>query len=469
MTIARPDPEASAVPVLAPAPPPGVGRAARRRVLPLPAGWPFIAIFLFFPIWWALGLGTLIFVVMAVPMAVHLSRRRPVRLPPGFGLWALFLVWLVAGWFMLSSNPVGTVTGTVPGRSLAWGLRFANYVSLTVMLLYVGNLTERELPRRRVIGLMAWMFAVTVAGGMAGILAPDLNFSSPLELVLPHSIAANQYVQSIVHPATSQVQDVLGYAAPRPKAPFEYTNYWGNNLSMTGLWFVTLAALGGLARRAAVRWSVLIVGLGLAVVPAIWSLNRGMWIGVGLSVGYLSVRLALQRRFGLLVAIVASSVVLLALIPLTPLGGVITGRLDNPRSNQIRSSLSEQTIALVNQSPILGYGSTRTSMGSPESLAVGRSAQCPRCGNFIVGSNGQLWQLLVSVGYPGTALYFLFFGYGIWRFRRDRSAIGVAGSLSLFLACFYALFYNAVPSPLAFYLVGFAMLWRNEKDTMGET
>jgi len=446
--------------------PPAPGQpasAGRRIVLRLPPGWPFIAIFLFFPLWWALGLGTLIFSVMAVPMALHLSRRRPLRLPPGFALWALFLAWLIAGWFMLGVNPVGTVNGTVPGRSMAYSLRLANYLALTVMLLYLGNLSERELPRRRIVALMAWMFGVTVVGGLLGIIAPRGEFTSPLEMVLPSFIAANPYVQSIVHPAFSQVQDVLGYAAPRPKAPFEYTNYWGNNLSMSGLWFVCLVALGGLTGRRSLRWVLLAVGLGAAVVPAIWSLNRGMWIGVGLSVAYLSVRLALQRRFGLLVAALALLAATLALIPLTPLGGVITGRLDNPRSNEIRSSLSSQTLAVVNQSPILGYGSTRTSQGSPESLAVGRSAQCPQCGNFIIGSNGQLWQLLVSTGYPGTALYFLFFGYGIWRYRHDSTAIGIAGSLSLYLACFYALFYNAVPSPLAFYLVGFGMLWRNEK------
>lgn len=101
-------------------------------------------------------------------MVLHLMRRRPIRLPPGFGLWALFLVWLVVGWFMLSVNPVGTVQGTVPGRSMAYSLRLVSYLALTVMLVYVGNLTEKELPRRRVVGLMAWMFAVTVGGGWLG-------------------------------------------------------------------------------------------------------------------------------------------------------------------------------------------------------------------------------------------------------------------------------------------------------------
>lgn len=283
--------------------------------------------------------------------------------------------------------------------------------------------------------------------------------------MLPGSLRHNAYVLSMVHPALSQVQDVLGFAAPRPKAPFEFTNSWGNNLSMSGLWFVCLIATGKTHRR----WVVLGAGLAIALVPAIWSLNRGMWIGVGLSVGYLAVRLALQRRTGLLAGMVSVLLLALLLIPLTPLGGVVTGRLNNPRSNDIRSSLSDLTIDMVNESPVLGFGSTRTMLGSPESLAVGRSPACPQCGNWVIGSNGQLWQLLISTGYPGTALYLLFFAYGIWRFRHDGSPIGIAGSLSLWLAGFYALFYNAVPSPLAFYLIGYAMLWRNEQAARGDS
>lgn len=436
----------------------------RRVLVRLPPAWPFIGTFALFPLWWALGLGVLIFNIMAVPMAVHLWRRRPVLLPPGFGIWALFLVWLVVGFLMLDLNPIGTLPGTVLSRSMAYSLRLVSYLALTVMLLYVGNMTEEELPRRRIVALLAWMFAVTVVGGLSGILRPDLEFTSPLEAVLPGGLAHNAYVQSLVHPALSQVQDVLGYSAPRPKAPFEYTNSWGNNLSLSGVWFVCLAVIGGLSRRRAVTWTVLTVVLVLAVIPAIWSLNRGMWIGVGLSVVYLAVRLAWRRRFGLVVGVLTAVVLALATIPVTPLGGVIGSRLDNPRSNEIRSSLSSQTLKVVNLSPILGFGSTRTSLGSPASLAVGKSAECPQCGNFIIGSNGQLWQLLVSTGYPGTALYLLFFLFGIWRYRRDSSAIGVAGSLGLFLALFYALLYNAVPSPLAFYLVSYGLLWRNQLD-----
>lgn len=456
------------VPGLAP-PEPGPIAPARRVLVRLPAAWPFTALFALFPIWWALGLGSLIFNVMAIPMALHLWRRRPLRFPPGFGIWALFLVWVLVGFLMLAVNPIGTVPGSAAGRSIAYTHRFVSYLALTLLLLYVGNLSERELPTKRIIALMGWMFGVTVTGGLASLVAPTFEFTSLVELVLPNSIASNGYVQTLVHPAFSQVQNVIGYDAPRPKAPFEYTNFWGNNLSLTALWFVCLGALGMLSRRRWLRWGIVGTGMAIAVIPAIWSLNRGLWIGAGLSIAYLALRLALKRQFKLIGVLAGVICLGAAMVPVTPLGDVITSRLNNPKSNEIRSNLTEQTFALVNRSPILGFGSTRSALGSPESLAVGKSADCPQCGNFPIGSTGQLWLLLVSTGYPGAALYFLFLIQAIWRYRRDDSPIGIAASLSLFLALFYSLFYNALPSPLALYLIAIGLLWRNDMQRERQT
>ena len=53
----------------------------------------------------------------------------------------------------------------------------------------------------------------------------------------------------------------------------------------------------------------------------------------------------------------------------------------------------------------------------PQSLAVGKSQGCPRCGNQPIGSNGQLWQLLISAGFLGAALYLGFFILALWRSR----------------------------------------------------
>ncbi len=448
-------------PLAPPLPVPARPSANRLRLFRLPAAWPIVLLLGGFPIWWALGFGVFIFMIMAVPMAVHLWRRRPIKLPTGFGLWALFLVWLIAGIFVLELSPIGTIADSLSSRLFGYGLRLGSYLALTIMLIYIGNLTEEELPRRRLVGLLAWMFVVTTAGGMLGVLAPHLSFTSPFELILPGSIRTNSYVQSLVHPASSQLQDVLGYQAPRPKAPYEYTNAWGNNLSITGVWFVAYLALGGLTRFKGFRWPVAALVFVLALIGAIWSLNRGLWIGLGLSIVYVAVRLAMRRKFAVLGALGALICLLAVAVPFSPLGDVISARLDNGKSNAIRTNLTQQTIEVVKQSPLLGFGSTRTAIGSPDSLTVGKSADCPQCGNFVIGSNGQIWQLLVATGYVGLFLYLAFFLYSIWRYRSDDSAIGIAGGLVLCLALFYALVYNAVPSPLAFYFLSVGLLWRN--------
>ena len=55
-----------------PAAPVGVGRP----------GWPLTALLVLYPLWWALGMGTLAVFLLAVPMALQLWRRRPVLVPP---------------------------------------------------------------------------------------------------------------------------------------------------------------------------------------------------------------------------------------------------------------------------------------------------------------------------------------------------------------------------------------------------
>jgi hypothetical protein len=421
-----------------------------------------VALLAGYPIWWALGLGVLIYPLVAVPMLLHMLRRRPVKLPPGLLIWLLFLAWQVLSIPALVLNPPGTVAEPTVGRLLAVVVRLGCYLAVTVMLVYVGNLAEEELPRRRLVRLLAWMFVVTVAGGLLGIFAPTFNFTSPLELLLPGGIRSNSYVQSLVHPASSQVQDVLGFAAPRPKAPFEYTNAWGNNISVFGVWFVALTVTGGLVRSRWFRWILLLGVLAVAAVPAIFSLNRGMWIGVGFSGAYVAVRLAVRRQYVPLAALTMATLVLGMAVLVTPLGAMISSRLQHGHSNQVRTSLSETTIRLANSSPVIGYGSTRIVAGSADSIAIGRSASCAKCGNFNIGSNGQFWQALIAGGYAAAALYVGFFLYAIWRYRRDSSPLGIAGSTVMWLALLYSLVYNAFPSPLAFFFLSFALLWRND-------
>src|SRR5256714_10654320 len=262
-------------------------------MLPLRAGWPLTGMLLLYPLWWALGLGVLVFPLAAVPMAVILIRRRRagrrLAVPPGFAFWLLFLVVVVVSIGALGEDPPGTVPGSAAGRLIPASFRLVEYAALTVLLLYAGNLTEEELPRRRLVRLLGWLFLVTVAGGLLGVFAGRFQFASPIELLLPHHLRGNAFVQSLVHPAAAQLMDVLGHESPRPAAPWGYTNTWGNNFSLLVGW-VTVAMFGDATTRRARTCAVVV--LAVALVPVVYSLNRGLWIGLAAMAVALGPRLA---------------------------------------------------------------------------------------------------------------------------------------------------------------------------------
>ncbi|MFI5843402.1 O-antigen ligase family protein [Catenuloplanes sp. NPDC051500] len=419
----------------------------------LPA-WPLAGLLLLYPLWWALGLGVLIFPIMAAPMVVLLirgaARGRPVQMPPGFAWWLVFLAVVVISVGALGADPAGTVPERAGARVVGVAFRLAQYLSLTVLLVYAGNLTERELPRRRLINLLGWLFVVTVAGGLLGVFAGHFAFTSPVEMILPHGVRSRGFVQSMVHPYAAQIMDVVGESRPRPAAPWGYTNTWGNNFCLLAGFFLVAA------RRHRVLAALCLL---VSLVPVVESLNRGLWIGLGVSVLYLALR---SGRILPLLGVVGASALLVLVILVSPLGATVSARLDNGKSDGVRSFLVGLALEGAVHSPIIGYGSTRTTIGGRNSIAVGESSACERCGNFTVGGNGQLWQLLYAHGLTGTIAYFGFFGYGLWRFRRDRTPSGLAASCAIVASFSATLWYNALVTPLAFMFLAYALLWRNE-------
>jgi len=436
-------------------------RTPLTREFPLPA-WPLTGLLLLYPLWWALGLGVLIFPLVAVPMAWYLvsahQAGRGVRLPPGFAYWVVFLAVLLVGVAVLGADPTGTVPERGTDRILGAAFRIGEYAALTVLLVYAGNLTERELPQARLVRQLAWLFLVTVAGGLLGVYAGTFEFTSPIELLLPEHVRDRGFIRSLVHPYAAQIHDILGDDRPRPAAPWGYTNTWGNNFCLLVVWFCA-AALGAGTRR---RTRLLALAcLAVSVIPVVISLNRGLWIGLGLAAVYAAVRLALAGRFWAIGALAAALLAVGAALAVTPLGDVVSARLDNGKSNGVRSYLVERALTGATESPLIGFGSTRTTIGGRNSITVGESHDCERCGNFTIGGNGQLWQLIFAHGLLGTAGYLGFFGYGIWRFRRDRTPIGIAGGCALVGSFAAMLWYNALVTPLAFMFLAYALLWRN--------
>jgi len=428
--------------------------------------WPVTALLAGYPVWWALGLGDFIPVLLAIPMAARMyswrargSRR--IRLPPGFGLWLLFLLVMLGGAAALTLTAPGTVTSTLSHRVLSFVNRAADYGGVSVLLLYAGNLTEHELSRRRLAWLLGLVAIYTTVGGIGGMLDPGFQFRSPAMLLLPQSLQSNSFIQASMHPGLAQIQNVLGVAGGRPKAPFDYTNTWGNCLSILLPWLVVGWWIYGSRRQRLITAAV----LATAVVPLVYSLDRGVWIGLGFSVCYLAVRMAAKRKIALLGTALAGLALLGILVLATPLHTTISQRLSHGHSNTIRSSLSSAAVRDALSSPLIGYGDTRQQSGSPRSITIGPTAACPQCGQSAVGSNGQLWLLLVCTGFVGTAVYLGFFAYVAWRYRHDTTPYGLAGMLVVLLSFIYMFTYVAVVAPLAFTMLAYAILWRNEMTT----
>jgi hypothetical protein len=437
---------------------PGRGPLARH-----PA-WPVVALLIGYPLWWALGLADFMWIILAVPMALRIlawraygSRR--LRLPPGFGIWLLFLLCSAAGVAVLTLTAPGTVPSPVSHRVLSYGDRTLTYLGVTILLLYAGNLTERELPRKRFAWMLGLLAIYTTAGGVAGMVMHHVQFDSPFLLALPKSVQANPFIQASMRPGLAQVQNVFGGGANgRPKAPFDYTNTWGECLSILLPWLLVGWWVGGKRRQRWIAGATVVV----CVAPLLYSLNRGVWIGVGISIFYLALRLAARGRLAMIGALFAVIALAGILVLVSPLHNVVSGRLSNGGSANLRSNLSALSVQDALASPVIGYGDTRQERGSPTSIAVGPSPKCPTCGQLAVGSTGQLWLLLVCSGFVGAACYLGFFAYGIWRFRHDRSPYGVAGVLVLLLSFVYMFTYDAVGAALGLTMLSYALLWKDQ-------
>jgi hypothetical protein len=333
---------------------------------------------------------------------------------------------------------------------------------VTALLLYAGNLTEKELPRRRLAWLLGLLSIYAVVGGILGTLFPSVTFKSPFAYVVPGSFQAAHGNLSSLYPSFAQVQNLLGYAHGRPAAPFQYTNVWGNSLALLLPWLLVAGWAYGTRRE---RRLTLVVFI-LAFIPIVASLDRGLWLALGVALIYLTARFAARGKLALLGAV--GGVVALAAIVIifSPVQSLISQRLSHGTSNSGRVNGGSISLELGLESPIVGWGDTRHQAGSGQSIAIGPTANCKRCGSKSLGGDGQLENLLITTGIIGAGFYVAFFVYGAWRFRRDRTPYGIAGVLVFVLSFVFMFVYNANGPPLAIMMLAYALLWRNDRDSL---
>jgi hypothetical protein len=433
----------------------GAPSNARRPLLR--SGWPLSVIFIGFPLWWLIGLTAFIFPLMAIPMLVRLLHLPRIRVPRGFGFWLLFLVWMLASSVVLQADAPGAIPGSSSSRYLTFLYRALLYLTGTIALLYVGNLSEKELPSIRVARQLAYMFIVVAGGGLLGVFLPHLEFRSLLEILLPGKIANASFVNSLIHPSAAQVQDVLGFSSPRPSAPFPYTNTWAANLNCYLPFF--LLAWGG--KDAGWRRVLAPIVLAVTLLPVVVSLDRGLWIGLGVAAVYAVVRMAVMGRTAALTVLIASVVSVVAIVLLSPLGHIIELRLQHPHSNVGRANLSTLTVSsALHGSPVIGFGTTRNVQGNFNTIAGGVGAGCLRCEPPAMGTQGDVWRLFFSYGFVGAGLYLVFFARQFAAYIRSRDRFAVAGCCVLLVSAVLMFVYDSLGPQYFTVMLAVGLMWR---------
>lgn len=430
---------------------------------PWPAHWPLSLLVLGYPLWWVLGLATTMPVLLAVPLAAQLIRRRDLPLPRGFGWWLLFLAWVCLGVLVLSVDAPGAVSGGDPTRLLVFGYWLSWYIAITVWMLWLLDTARGRLPDTTVYRLVGGLLAVALFGGVLGMLAPDLEFRSAIEFLLPQSLRSNGFVASVVHPDVADVPDILGRPEPRPKAPFAFANTWGSVVSLSLLFAV--AALVRSGPRARVAWIALLL---LAPAPVIFSLNRGLWASLALGAAGLVALLAIRGHYRLLTGLAALGALCVLVLAQTPLAGVPAERLANPHSNDRRAELTETTVDSVTRgSPLVGFGSTRDVEGSFSSVAGADTPECPSCGVPPLGTQGQAWLLLFAQGWVGLFLFGAFMVGALWRSVRCRTLNETLCTFALAFLGLQVFVYDTLGLPLLVVFLAIGLVAREQRDATG--
>lgn len=356
-----------------------------RPVSDLPV-WPLVVLFAGFGAWWALGLGSFAVALVAVPMLILLLVRGNIAMPRGFFLWLLFIVWASAAAVELDSGL----------RLVGFAMRIASYVGATIVFLYVFNLPRSRAPDRLILRVLVLFAATVVVGGWLGVLFPSAQLSTPTELLLPRSLTNNDLVHAIVHPSMAEVQHPYGspISFSRPKAPFAYTNAWGCNLALL-VPFIA-AAFSGASRRLKVGLLVLTAA---ALVPAMATLNRGMYLAITFGLVYGAIHYARKGRLVPLASLVGAGSLLAALAFASGAVSSVAARLRYSESNVSRLTSYNESLQGTLSSPLFGHGAPR-----PSSTL-----------NISIGTQGQLWNIMFSYGFVALAAYAGWFIYATVR------------------------------------------------------
>ncbi len=393
--------------------------------------WPLVAGFAGYPLWWLLGVGDMIWPVLAIAMLHYLFTRTKVVVPKGFGVWLLFLLWMAGSFLAIDSF----------GRAIGFGYRAVLYASAAAIFLYVYNARATLTPRYIAGSLTSFWLVVTV-GGYVGLAFPTLSIRTPLAYVLPAGLQSNELVQEMVIRRVTQYNpDAWNPLFPRPSAPFLYTNGWGYAYAV--LLPVVIAYI--LMVRGERRFWPLVIAVPISLAPAFLSLNRGMFIGLGLAVAYVGIRAALAGRPAVLIGLIGLCLVGAASTLVLPLEERLSERLETSSTTEDRAGLYVETFAQTLESPIIGYGAPRPS----------ENPWIPS-----LGTQGQLWMVMFSHGFGAVILFVGWFLIAYRAALKRSDGLSLAAGAGIGYTLVAIIFYGIVGTNLMIAMVLCALVMR---------
>ncbi|WIM73064.1 O-antigen ligase family protein [Corynebacterium suedekumii] len=261
---------------------------------------------------------------------------------------------------------------------------------------------------------MTWFLGGMTVVGYAALIVPQAVIRTPMSWIMPSGLASNELVRDmIVRQLAHWNPEAWVEQAVRPVAPFLYANTWGNVYSLVLPLVLLHLWLGWHTRH---RWVTIVVVVS-SIVPALSTLNRGMFVGLGVVLLWVLIQLLLRGRVLLVGASIGTVAAAFVLWSLSPLGDALRNRVESTYSTEDRFQLYRSTLEAALRSPLFGYGSPRP-------------AEEPWLPSL--GTQGQLWTVLYSHGFVGVALFigFLVAVFCLVARRRDVPG-GVFGGIIL--------------------------------------
>lgn len=393
-------------------------RPAARTLRPTKATWPIWAITAGMPVAFLLGLQGVVWALPAVVLGARILSDRTVRFPRS----TLPLIGFLA-WILLSAVMIGKGSGY-----LLFAYRWLLFAGALTTLVWLVNVPRDRVPSERIVDWLAALWITLVVFGFLGVLFPTFVHKSPFQLALG-PVGNIGFVDELSRWRFAETQGFLGYQLARPSAPFNATNGWGAAMGILTPFFIRSWIVQPDARRR--RWGYVI---GLAgVYPMLVSVNRGLWISLGVALVYFASRKALRGRFGAMAVLLGTLLAVTVMLVATPAGKLVGDKLDkSDRSNESRSSLYSLAWEGALDSPLIGNGAPQRIEGADPKMPP-------------VGTHGMLWYLMFVHGFVGMALFLGWLAGEVLRSGRVRTADGWWTHLALVIGLVQVPFYGLLP------------------------